>query len=160
MKWLPFLIMITSCADAQVKINLYSKKVMDIELPSKNIIPHCTIPRDPEKKNSWLGFYIFYNNRIEWVGERRQQLPLDCEKDKHEIIALLRKVAKARVIGIESSENKGDRDLAVILQDPKIKTIEGRWQLSRLMTDKGCFGWEGCEEPKLIEKDRYRNIYE
>jgi hypothetical protein len=24
----------------------------------------------------------------------------------------------------------------------------------------GCFGWEGCEDPRLVEKDYYTNIYE
>lgn len=162
MKWLLSLVLVTACSHASnVKINLYAKKVMDIELSTKDILPHCTIPRDPEKKNSWLGIYIFYNKRVEWLAERRQRLPRDCEKYKQELIVLLKKSPRSRVIGVESSDYLEDRNLAIILNDPSIKSIDGRWVFSRVITEKGCFGWQkGCDEPRLVEKDRYTNIYE
>ena len=133
---------------------------MDIELPAKNILPHCTIPDDPEKKNSWLGMYIFYNDRIEFLSERKQQLPHICKKRIKELEDLVKKSKSARVIGVEKGSIKEDRDLAIILNDPTIKEIDGLWWFSRMITEKGCFGWEGCENPKLIEKDFYENIYE
>jgi hypothetical protein len=162
MKLLYILILLAACSQASyVKVNLYSKKVMDVELPTKNILPHCSIPRDPEKKNSWLGIYIFYNKKVEWLAERRQRLPRDCERYKQELMTLLGKSVRARVIGVESSDYLEDRNLAIILNDPSIKSIDGRWVFSRVITEKGCFGWEkGCEEPRLVEKDDYSNIYE
>ena len=80
MKWIIFLLIFSCAQHSQVKINLYANKVMDIELPSKDILPHCTIPRDPEKINSWLGIYVFYNDRIEWLGEKRQRNPNECQR--------------------------------------------------------------------------------
>lgn len=160
MKWI-VLLLLFSCAQAsRFKVNLYAKKVMDIELRTQDVLPHCTIPGDPAKRNSWLGVYIFYNNRIEWLGERRQRLPSECEKYKQEMVQLLKKSSVARVIGIEKRDSTNDTNLAVILNKPNIKSIDGRWTFSRFITSKGCFGWEGCEEPKLVEKDRYSNIYE
>jgi hypothetical protein len=162
MRCILILVFLASCSHpSSVKVNLYSKKVMDIEIPTKAIVSFCTIPRDPEKKNSWLGIYIFYNNRIERLAERRQRLPKDCEKYKKEMTLLLSKSARARVIGIESHGSRADHDLAIITGDPRIKSIDGDWTFSRVITEKGCFGWEkGCREPKLIEMDRYENIYE
>ncbi len=153
--------LILSCShSSDVKINLYAKKVMDIELPGSNILPHCTIPGDPEKRNSWLGVYVFYNKRVEWLNERRQRTPNECEKYKKELVQLLKKSKKARIIGIESSDYLEDRDLGIILKDPSIKSIDGSWIFSRVITDTGCFGWEGCQDPRLVEKDYYTNIYE
>lgn len=160
MKLLIILLILSCSHSSDVKINLYAKKVMDIELPSTNILPHCTIPGDPEKKNSWLGVYIFYNKRVEWLNERRQRSPKECEKYRKELAQLLKKSKKARVIGIESSDYLEDNDLAIMLKDPGIKSIDGSWIFSRVITDNGCFGWEGCENPKLVEKDYYTNIFE
>lgn len=156
------LIFILSCSHASdAKINLYSKRVMDIELQTQNILPHCTVPGDPEKKNSWLGIYIFYNKRVEWLGERRQRLPEDCRKLKEVLSQLLKKSKTARVIGIESSDYLVDRDLAMLLNDPSIKSIDGSWILSRMITENGCFGVaQDCNEPRLVEKDWYSDIYE
>jgi len=162
MKWFLILVAVLSCSHpSEVKINLYAKKVMDIEIPVENIVPHCSIPGDPEKKNSWLGMYVFYNERVEWLGERRQRLPRECEKYKEEMAQLLRKSKRARVIGIESGGDFEDEDLAFVLKDPSKKKVDESWIFSRVITDKGCFGWQtGCEEPRLVEKDRYTNIYE
>ncbi len=156
-----FLFTLACSHSSEVKINLYAKKVMDIEVPSKNILPHCTIPGDPAKRNSWLGIYVFYNKRVEWLGERRQRLPQECEKYKMELVQLLKKSKRARVIGVESSDYLEDDNLAVVMKDPSIKAIDGNWVFSRVLTDKGCFGWQkGCEEPRLVEKDIYTNIYQ
>lgn len=162
MKWWFSLLFIGACAQASnVKINLYSIKVMDIEIPIQSILPYCTIPGDPEKKNSWLGIYIFYNKKIERLSERRQRLPKDCEKYKAELEGLLKQSKRARVIGVESSGFLEDADLAIILKDPTIKSVDGSWIFSRVITDKGCFGWqEGCMEPKLVEKEWYSNLNE
>ena len=162
MKQLLILLILLSCThDPEVKINLYAKKVMDIEIPAKNIIPHCSTPGDPEKKNSWFGIYVFYNERVELLSERRQRLPKECEKYKEEMVQFLSKSTRARVIGIESFGQREDPDLSILLKDPNMKAIDESWIFSRIITDKGCFGWQtGCEEPRLVEKDRYTNINE
>jgi hypothetical protein len=162
MKFFFILMVLLACSHTDdVKVNLYSKKIMDIEIPTTAIISFCTIPRDPEQKNAWLGIYIFYNARIERLAERRQRLPKDCEKYKAEMTQLLNKSVRARVIGFESHGGRSDHDLAILTGNPKLKSIDEDWTFSRVITEKGCFGWEkGCEEPRLIEKDRYENIYE
>jgi hypothetical protein len=162
MKYFFLLIASLSCSlHSDVKINLYAKKVMDIELPTQKIIPHCSIPGDPEKKNSWLGVYVFYNQRVELLSERRQRLPEECEKYRKKLDLLLRKSQRARVIGIENFGPRRDSDLAILLNDPNIKTIDGSWIFSRVMTEKGCFGrLQACDDPRLVEKDVYTNIYE
>jgi hypothetical protein len=160
MKWLMFLLLISCSQTTQVKVNLYANKVMDIELSSKDVLPHCTIPRDPAKRNSWLGIYLFYNDRIEWLGEKSQRLPKECEKYKKEIVQLLKESKTVRVIGIEKRDSVKDDELADILKRPSLKSVDGRWTFSRIITNMGCFGWEGCEDPRLVEKDYYTNIYE
>ena len=162
MKLLWVMIISLSCSHASdVKINLYAKKILDIELPAKSVLPYCTIPGDPEKKNSWLGIYIFYHNRIEWLAERRQRLPKDCLKYKTEMVKLLKKSLRARVIGIESAGGGKDDDLVIVTGNPKLTSIDEHWMFSRMITDVGCFGPDkGCDEPRLIEMDRYENIYE
>lgn len=160
MKWIIFLLLISCSHTAQVKVNLYANKVMDIELPTVNVLAHCTIPRDPAKRNSWLGVYIFYNDRIEWLGEKSQRLPKECEKYKKEIVQLLKTSKNVRVIGIEKRESVKDDNLAEIFKKPNLKSVDGRWTFSRIITEKGCFGWDGCEDPRLVEKDNYTNIYD
>lgn len=112
------------------------------------------------EKNSWFGIYIFYNDRVEFLSERNQQLPTECNKQKKECVKFLSSVKKVRVIGIESSDFFEDSDLAIILKNPKIKSVNQNWTYSRIISDKGCLGWVGCEELKLVEKDIYSNIYE
>jgi len=162
MKFFLAIFLCIACSHSSgVKINLYSRKIMDIEIPTKVILPFCTTPGDPEKKNSWLGMYIFYNDRIERLVERHQRLPKDCEKYKAEMTQLLNKSARARVIGIESRGSRNDPDLAILTGDPKLKSIDEGWTFSRMITEAGCFGWQkGCDKPRLIEKDRYENVYE
>jgi hypothetical protein len=71
MKLLWVMIISLSCSHASgVKINLYAKKILDIELPAKSVLPYCTIPGDPEKKNSWLGIYLS-STTIESNGSQR-----------------------------------------------------------------------------------------
>lgn len=160
MKWVVILFLFSCSQTSDIKINLYAKKVMDIELPSKNVLPYCSIPGDPEKKNSWLGVYVFHGDKIERLSVRHQQTPGECEKDKKEMEKILSKSVNVRVIGVESGNRFEDTDLIKIMKKPPKKITAQWWRFSRIITDKGCFGWEGCEEPKLVEKENYSNIYE
>lgn len=161
MKWILFLSLISCSQNSDIKINLYAKRVMDIEVPVQNVLPHCSIPGDPEKKNSWLGIYVFHGDKIERLSERHQHLPKECEKEKKEMEKLLSKSKRVRVIGIEGGDYFEDTELRHFLKSSKPQNIKAQWwTFSRIITEKGCFGWDGCEDPKLIEKDYYSNIYE
>jgi hypothetical protein len=93
-------------------------------------------------------------------GEKRQQLPKDCEEIRSKHIKLFQSATRVRVIGIESMDGFEDFELPIFSGNKELKKVDRFWWLSRVITDKGCLHLKDCEDLNLFEKDRYLDIYE
>ena len=152
------LVMFGSCTQTKnYSVNFRSKNIYDIEVYNGRIIYFCSKPSDPGEPRRFLNIYLLTPGRTDHFFSRRKLEPEECPKWVAEIEKIYKNSKTLRIIGIEGKEETyQDKEISEHLGLKESLKVESTWFLSRVVTDKGCFGHFGGEcTPGYSEKKRF-----
>lgn len=138
-------------------VNYRSKNIYDIEVHNGKIIYFCSKPSDPEEPRRFLNIYLLTPGRTDLFFSRRKLEPEECPKWLAEIEKIYKNSKTLRIVGIEGKEEAyQDDEISENLGMKESLRVDSIWFLSRVVTDKGCFGHFGGEcSPGYSEKKRF-----
>lgn len=127
-------------------VNFRSNNIFDLEVHNGKIIYFCSKPTDPEEPRRFLNIYLQTPDRIDLFFSRRKLEPEECPKWVAEIDKIYKNSKSLRIVGIEGKEEAyEDEELSEHLGMKDGLKVDSTWYLSRVVTDKGCFGHFGGE---------------
>jgi hypothetical protein len=150
------LLVIISCSSPKSVVNYQSENVIDIEVPAKQVKAFCSIPGDPAKKNYFIQLYVFHEEQIINVSYLHVVTKKACEINVSLLRNLIEKSKKIRVIGTSKLEGGPDSELSIHMNNPEMNYVNSNWQLSRVLSEKGCQDFlQLCSAPLDTERKMY-----
>lgn len=149
MKFVAFSILTIFWSCSQTKsytVNFHSKNIYDVEVHNGKIIYFCSEPSDPGEPRRFLNIYLMTPDRIDLFFTRRKLEADECPKWVAEIDKIYKNSKSLRIVGIEGKVDAyQDQELSEHLGMKDSFEVHSTWFVSRIVTDKGCFGHFGGE---------------